>query len=166
MGPSAIGEVFVRRHDAVGRGGEASHDEGPRLDCRRPTEVTCAELVGVEFGRQGLDDLKRAVEEVCAEQHYVLSDMFMMKILQVYQVSYLQHGLMLVGPSGSGKSAAWKVLKEALQRLEKKEVFAHVIDPKAITKDEWAARAIRMAKVFQAELGVESALEEIFMWVE
>ena len=83
-----------------------------------------------------LDDLKRAVEEVCAEQHYVLSDMFMMKILQVYQVSYLQHGLMLVGPSGSGKSAAWKVLKEALQRLEKKEVFAHVIDPKAITKDE------------------------------
>eukprot|EP00043_Microstomoeca_roanoka_P020037 m.234910 g.234910 ORF g.234910 m.234910 type:complete len:4574 (+) comp17091_c0_seq1:164-13885(+) len=91
---------------------------------------------GVQPPELPLDELKQAIQEVCAEKHYVLSDMFMMKILQVYQVSCLQHGLMLVGPSGSGKTAAWKILKEALQRLEKKEAFSHVIDPKAISKDD------------------------------
>ena len=43
---------------------------------------------------------------------------------------------MMVGPSGSGKSAAWRVLLKALEKLEGIEGVAHVIDPKAISKDE------------------------------
>ncbi|KAK2138989.1 hypothetical protein NP493_6852g00002 [Ridgeia piscesae] len=42
---------------------------------------------------------------------------------------------MMVGPSGSGKSAAWSVLLKALERLEGVEGVAHVIDPKSISKD-------------------------------
>ncbi len=41
---------------------------------------------------------------------------------------------MMVGPSGSGKSSAWRVLLKALERLEGKPGVAHVIDPKAISK--------------------------------
>lgn len=41
----------------------------------------------------------------------------------------------MVGPSGSGKTAAWKVLLKALERLEGVEGVAHVIDPKAISKE-------------------------------
>jgi len=37
---------------------------------------------------------------------------------------------MMVGPSGSGKSSAWRVLLKALERLEGIEGVAHVIDPK------------------------------------
>lgn len=42
---------------------------------------------------------------------------------------------MMVGPSGSGKSTAWRVLLKALERLEGVEGVAHIIDPKAISKD-------------------------------
>lgn len=42
---------------------------------------------------------------------------------------------MMVGPSGSGKSTAWKVLLKALERFEGIEGVAHVIDPKAISKE-------------------------------
>ena len=42
---------------------------------------------------------------------------------------------MMVGPSGSGKSMAWRVLLKALERLEGVEGVAHIIDPKAISKD-------------------------------
>jgi dynein heavy chain 1, cytosolic len=42
---------------------------------------------------------------------------------------------MMVGPSGSGKSTAWRVLLKALKRFEGIEVVAHVIDPKAISKE-------------------------------
>lgn len=41
----------------------------------------------------------------------------------------------MVGPSGSGKSTAWKVLLKALERFEGLEGTAHVIDPKAISKE-------------------------------
>jgi len=37
---------------------------------------------------------------------------------------------MMVGPSGSGKSSAWRVLLKALERLEGMEGVSHVIDPK------------------------------------
>jgi len=36
----------------------------------------------------------------------------------------------MVGPSGSGKSSAWRVLLKALERLEGVEGVCHVIDPK------------------------------------
>lgn len=41
----------------------------------------------------------------------------------------------MVGPSGSGKSTAWRVLLKALELLEGVEGVAHVIDPKAMTKE-------------------------------
>lgn len=60
---------------------------------------------------------------------------FFVKVLQLYQISNLNHGLMMVGPSGSGKSSAWRVLLRALERFEGLEGVAHVIDPKAISKE-------------------------------
>lgn len=36
------------------------------------------------------------------------------KLLQLHQVLGLRHGVMLVGPTASGKTAAWRVLLEAL----------------------------------------------------
>ena len=56
--------------------------------------------------------------------------------MQLYQITNLHHGLMMVGPSGSGKSTAWKVLLAALERYDGKEGVAHVIDPKAISKED------------------------------
>ena len=57
-------------------------------------------------------------------------------MLQLYQITQLHHGLMMVGPSGSGKSTAWRVLLKALERLENVEGVAHIIDPKAISKED------------------------------
>lgn len=42
----------------------------------------------------------------------------------------------MVGPSGSGKSASWKVLIEALYKVDNIKGEPYVIDPKSITKDE------------------------------
>ena len=42
---------------------------------------------------------------------------------------------MLVGPSATGKTRAWRVLLSALERLTGVEGVAYVIDPKAISKE-------------------------------
>ena len=61
--------------------------------------------------------------------------MWMEKVLELYKISQLKHGLMLVGPSRSVKSSACLVLLKSLERLEGTEGVAHVIDRKATTKE-------------------------------
>ncbi len=96
---------------------------------------------GVSYTRAEMESLKGHIRKVCQEQFLSCEDdsedeanHWMDKILQLYQITRLNHGLMMVGPSGSGKSTAWKVLLKALERHEGVEGVAHVIDPKAMTK--------------------------------
>lgn len=42
---------------------------------------------------------------------------------------------MMVGPSGCGKTASWKVLIEAMYKVDKIKGEYYIIDPKAISKD-------------------------------
>jgi dynein heavy chain 1, cytosolic len=47
---------------------------------------------------------------------------------------------MMVGPTGCGKTAAWKVLLESLERKDNIKGESYIIDPKAISKDELYGR--------------------------
>lgn len=95
----------------------------------------------VQYTRAEMKGLKDEIRKVCAEEYLVCGEgdeqgaSWMEKVLQLYQICSLNHGLMMVGPSGSGKSTAWRVLLKALERFEGIEGVAHVIDPKAISKE-------------------------------
>lgn len=56
----------------------------------------------------------------------------------------------MVGPSGSGKSMAWRVLLKALERLEGIEGVSYVIDPKAISKVKFVVllKKFRVSSVY------------------
>ena len=64
------------------------------------------------------------------------NEKFMQKVLQLSQILKLHHGVMLVGPTGCGKSAAWNTLLSTLTEVDKIKGEKYIIDPKAITKDE------------------------------
>jgi dynein heavy chain 1, cytosolic len=80
-------------------------------------------------------DLVEKIKAVAETQHLVLSDLWMTKILQLYQIQSIHHGVMMVGASGSGKSTAWRILLEALGKLDGVEGVSYVIDPKVMSKD-------------------------------
>ena len=82
-----------------------------------------------------MQQLRDAITTVCNERHLVPSAPWVEKQLQLFQVQELRHGVMLVGPSGSGKSSAWRVLLDSMQRVDGVESVSYVLDPKAITKD-------------------------------
>ncbi|XP_028677485.1 cytoplasmic dynein 1 heavy chain 1 isoform X2 [Erpetoichthys calabaricus] len=96
---------------------------------------------GVQYQRGEMTALREELKKVCAEMYLIygggeeVGGMWVEKVLQLYQITQINHGLMMVGPSGSGKSMAWRVLLKALERLEGVEGVAHIIDPKAISKD-------------------------------
>lgn len=58
------------------------------------------------------------------------------KIRQLKQIQSIHHGLMLVGPSGSGKSCAWRVLLETMYRCDGILSKSYVIDAKAISSKD------------------------------
>jgi dynein heavy chain 1 len=108
---------------------------------------------GVKYEPVEMSRLKDEIKRVCAEMHLECGNnptdaatpsssshessggLWLEKVLQLYSISTLNHGLMMVGPSGTGKSTAWRVLLKALERVEGVEGVAHIIDPKAISKD-------------------------------
>ncbi|TRY83561.1 hypothetical protein DNTS_016270 [Danionella cerebrum] len=96
---------------------------------------------GIQYQRGEMSALRNELRKVCNEMYLTYGDgddvgsNWVEKVLQLYQITQINHGLMMVGPSGSGKSTAWRVLLKALERLEGVEGVAHIIDPKAISKD-------------------------------
>lgn len=76
------------------------------------------------------------LKEVCVAHHLIPTDAFIQKALQLYQVQEIRHGVMLVGPSGSGKSSILRCLLEAMERLDGKQGCIYTIDPKAISKEQ------------------------------
>jgi dynein heavy chain 1 len=90
---------------------------------------------GTHYEPVNLDALRSEIVKVCKERRLVTGEKWMAKVMQLYQIQKIQHGLMMVGPSGSGKSNAWQVLLAALERLDGVEGVSYVIDPKAIHKD-------------------------------
>ncbi|CCI40158.1 unnamed protein product [Albugo candida] len=79
--------------------------------------------------------LQQTVERIAQSQQLVVHKPWILKILQLQQVSQLRHGVMLVGPSGTGKTRAWQVLLASLEANYGMKSEAHVIDPKALSKE-------------------------------
>jgi dynein heavy chain len=91
---------------------------------------------GVEKPQQEYGTLLSGVEVVCKQQNLQLCDSFIMKILQLYDTILVRHGLMLVGPTGGGKTSTYVVLQKSLTLQEQKgfyKVHTHVLNPKSIT---------------------------------
>ncbi|XP_038627172.1 dynein heavy chain 1, axonemal [Tachyglossus aculeatus] len=86
--------------------------------------------------------LETAIRKACIKKHLKDVDGFLTKCIQLYETSVVRHGLMLVGPAGSGKSECYKVLASAITSLKGQSsvggelyeaVQYYVLNPKSIT---------------------------------
>ncbi|CAF4257831.1 unnamed protein product, partial [Adineta steineri] len=89
-----------------------------------------------KYNRPSMTRLREEIENVAKEMFLVCETLWVEKVLQLYQITNLNHGLMFVGPTCCGKTMAWRVLLTALNRIENTDGQAHIIDPKAISKDD------------------------------
>ena len=81
------------------------------------------------------DELRAKIVELCQLRNLSPENKFIDKILQLYSIQKMHHGVMMVGQSGTGKSAAWRILLEALTALDNIKGESYIIDPKAVNKD-------------------------------
>lgn len=57
--------------------------------------------------------LLQSVKEICKKTHLVATDSFVEKVFQLYDTTTVRHGLMIVGPTGGGKTSCYKTLSAA-----------------------------------------------------
>ncbi len=81
------------------------------------------------------DELKKALTQVFAEHKLIFTNIQLKKALEIYEQLRQRMGVVVVGPSGSGKSVLWRMLKEALIKTGKM-VKTYVMNPKAIPRHQ------------------------------
>ncbi|CAM1511285.1 Fc.00g087980.m01.CDS01 [Cosmosporella sp. VM-42] len=106
-----------------------------KSDVEIMTTIETACFPGIQYVPANLEALENAIRTLAAERHLVVNEVWMTKVLQLYQIQKIHHGVMMVGNSGSGKSAAWRLLLDALQKVEGVEGVSHVIDSKVMSKE-------------------------------
>nr|Q39575.1 RecName: Full=Dynein gamma chain, flagellar outer arm [Chlamydomonas reinhardtii]7KZM_C Chain C, Dynein gamma chain, flagellar outer arm [Chlamydomonas reinhardtii]7KZN_C Chain C, Dynein gamma chain, flagellar outer arm [Chlamydomonas reinhardtii]7KZO_C Chain C, Dynein gamma chain, flagellar outer arm [Chlamydomonas reinhardtii]8GLV_AD Chain AD, Dynein gamma chain, flagellar outer arm [Chlamydomonas reinhardtii]8GLV_AX Chain AX, Dynein gamma chain, flagellar outer arm [Chlamydomonas reinhar len=84
-------------------------------------------------------DVNKDAEKVVLERGLQVHPTWMNKCIQLYETYLVRHGIMLVGPSGSGKSAICECLAAALTELGTKHVIWRM-NPKAITAPQMFGR--------------------------
>eukprot|EP00698_Gefionella_okellyi_P018829 TRINITY_DN568_c0_g1_i2.p1 TRINITY_DN568_c0_g1~~TRINITY_DN568_c0_g1_i2.p1 ORF type:complete len:4478 (+),score=1217.70 TRINITY_DN568_c0_g1_i2:54-13487(+) len=90
---------------------------------------------GVRVGRPAYDSLRAAISAQCKKDGLVEWAPWVAKLLQLYETSLVRHGVMILGPSGAGKTTCINTLLEAMGRV--KEVR---MNPKAVTATQMFGR--------------------------
>eukprot|EP00792_Barthelona_sp_PAP020_P009040 TRINITY_DN3265_c0_g4_i2.p1 TRINITY_DN3265_c0_g4~~TRINITY_DN3265_c0_g4_i2.p1 ORF type:complete len:4140 (+),score=1212.96 TRINITY_DN3265_c0_g4_i2:30-12449(+) len=84
--------------------------------------------------------LHQAVLENIAQSGLQPLESFIQKVFQLYETILLRHGLMLVGPTGGGKSCCMRTLQGAMTSLKGIDNYSKVntlcLNPKAVTMDQ------------------------------
>ena len=98
------------------------------------------EIPAVDYG-----ELQKAIEQVISEHKKQLVPEFITKVIQLFDTFNVRFGVMIVGPTGAGKTACFSVLADAMTTLRQRfkstnpdfeTVTTQILNPKAITMGE------------------------------
>ncbi|OEH74384.1 dynein heavy chain related protein [Cyclospora cayetanensis] len=92
---------------------------------------------GVEVPRSDNQLLQEALRLQSEALRLQPIEPFMAKVMQLYDTVQVRHGIMLVGPTGGGKTSSYRLLAAAMTELHKIPGFAQVhldvLNPKSVT---------------------------------
>eukprot|EP01028_Stygiella_incarcerata_P004265 TRINITY_DN1920_c0_g2_i1.p1 TRINITY_DN1920_c0_g2~~TRINITY_DN1920_c0_g2_i1.p1 ORF type:complete len:4143 (+),score=1128.32 TRINITY_DN1920_c0_g2_i1:148-12576(+) len=92
---------------------------------------------GVSLPEIDRGDLLEAMKEECVKMNLLPLDTFFEKVIQLYEMIIVRHGLMVVGYSFAGKSSAIRILAQALTSLSERGLeqptTRYLLNPKSIT---------------------------------
>ncbi|KAJ3111626.1 Dynein heavy chain 6, axonemal [Phlyctochytrium bullatum] len=99
---------------------------------------------GVNVPEKDFFLLTNAIAEAMKERNLEVVPSFVTRICQLYETMKIRHGVMLVGPTGGGKTTCYEVLKDASNKIKERnpgtldfqKVKTWVLNPKCVAMTE------------------------------
>ncbi|XP_059176449.1 dynein axonemal heavy chain 6-like [Physella acuta] len=99
---------------------------------------------GVTIPEHDYGQLKEEIINVQEEKKLQVVETQIVKVIQLFETMIVRHGVMLVGPTGGGKTVIYRILENTLTNLFNKNidnefyqpVHVYIMNPKSITMDE------------------------------
>ena len=91
--------------------------------------------LGVPAGSQH-NELKNALKDVVENAGLIMHQSWTVKVIQLYETQLVRHGVMMVGPSGAGKTTILGVLQDSLAAVTGTSHKRSRMNPKAIRAEE------------------------------
>ncbi|KAJ3344816.1 Cytoplasmic dynein 2 heavy chain 1 [Entophlyctis luteolus] len=102
-------------------------------DCQQFNNLINDVFPEVKIEEISYENLSVAVQEVFSEMNLDFSKVQCEKIYQLHEACNQRMGVVIVGPSGSGKSVLWQVLEKSWRKCGRK-IKKSVVNPKAIDR--------------------------------
>ncbi|KAH8266313.1 hypothetical protein KR038_003269, partial [Drosophila bunnanda] len=94
---------------------------------------------GIKLTTNVYKDLQKAIIKTCDELGYVNNPEWNLKVVQLYETSLVRHGLMLMGPTGSGKTSCTLCMLRCFTEMGRNHKEMRM-NPKAITAPQMFGR--------------------------
>ncbi|XP_069664408.1 cytoplasmic dynein 2 heavy chain 1 isoform X2 [Haliaeetus albicilla] len=104
-------------------------------DCARFDALVKDVFPGIDFKDVEYAELTTALQQVFEEANLEIISTQIKKALELYEQLRQRMGVVIVGPSGGGKSTLWRMLKTALGRTGK-VVKQYTMNPKAMPRHQ------------------------------
>jgi len=100
-------------------------------------------FMGLDVPAKVNEDLRKVVQIAAKQDKLQADDTFVLKVLQFQELLDVRHSVMLLGPTGCGKSTIWRTLvnshnwdMEKMAFKPKKTCVYETVNPKSVTGDE------------------------------
>jgi dynein heavy chain, axonemal len=97
---------------------------------------------GVVVPDRDFGTLVNAVKEAMLEKQLEIVDLFVSRVCQLAETMRIRHGVMLVGPTGGGKTTCYEILQAAMNHLNERgfkdfeKVKTWILNPKCVSMTE------------------------------
>ena len=93
-------------------------------------------LIGKIIPPSTNDKFLEYLKDVCVKSNTIISDEFVERCLQLYNMQETQQAILIVGEAGFGKTTVWRSTIAALDLMSGKKSNVYQIDTKVLTKRE------------------------------
>ncbi len=94
---------------------------------------------------QDYSQLKSALATVVEQEKLIMHNLWTVKVVQLYETTLVRHGIMMVGPAGSGKSRIINCLQDSLTSMTGTVHKRIRMNPKAIRAEEMFGETDKMS---------------------
>lgn len=82
-----------------------------------------------------LSEMDSCIRSCCEMNGFQPNKVFMEKVDQLNNILHSRHGVVVIGPTMTGKTSIQKVLMDTLQNQECRKIHKHVMNAKAMTEE-------------------------------